>query len=153
MTEQVTVDIAVPCDAWPPLAPLIEKAAFRTLQDSGYFKKNKNPVELSVVLTDNDEIRILNKKYRGKDKPTNVLSFPQDDPALLGDVVLAYKTILEESQQQGKSFENHALHMVIHGILHLIGHDHENDRDAETMESLEISILESFGVENPYTGN
>lgn len=116
--------------------------------------------ELSVVLCDDDFIRTLNREYRGKDKPTNVLSFPQiefregegfGDPVPFGDLILAYETIIREAEEQKKSFSSHFTHLIIHGTLHLLGYDHETEGEAEEMESLEIAILEQMGIENPYS--
>ncbi len=108
--------------------------------------------EISIVLAGDDFIQDLNKTYRGKDKPTNVLSFPQDDPGCLGDVILALETIRREAVEQGKSLTDHTLHLVVHGVLHLLGHDHENDQDAEIMEQIEIKVLAVLGIKNPYEG-
>ncbi|MCB1556665.1 MAG: rRNA maturation RNase YbeY [Alphaproteobacteria bacterium] len=115
--------------------------------------------ELSVVLTDDDEIRALNRDYRGKDSPTNVLSFATGDgdclaapPGLhpLGDVVLAYETLAREATEQQKTFEAHLSHLLVHGILHLLGHDHIDDDEAAEMETLEIAVLKDLGIANPY---
>lgn len=105
--------------------------------------------EVSVVLADDTFVQQLNKQYRGKDKPTNVLSFPNDDEPL-GDIILAYDTIEREALAQDKSFRNHAIHLIIHGLLHLLGHDHERALEAEKMESAEIKILKKLGINNPY---
>lgn len=115
--------------------------------------------EVGITLTDDAAIQALNKQHRGKDKATNVLSFPAYDPDLphpagapveLGDIVLAYETIAREATEQGKSFHDHVTHLIIHGTLHLIGHDHEQDDEAETMEALEVRILAELGIKNPY---
>lgn len=114
--------------------------------------------EISFVLTDDKRMRALNRAYRGKDKPTNVLSFAALDgdqpkagmPWLLGDVVLASGVIARESKTQAKSLEHHLTHLAVHGVLHLLGYDHERDRDAETMEALEIAALAAMGIANPY---
>jgi probable rRNA maturation factor len=118
-----------------------------TLEKAGV--KNREQ-ELSLVLADNDFVQKLNKEWRGKDKPTNVLSFPQDEPSMLGDIILAYETVEEEAQAQGKRFEDHTIHLIVHGLLHLLGHDHEEDHEAEIMESLEIEILAAMNIKNPY---
>lgn len=120
--------------------------------------------DLSVVLTDDKEVQMLNKQFRNKDKPTNVLSFPMCDLlpddlsalsnesplASLGDIILAHETILREAEEQNKSMESHLKHLLVHGCLHILGHDHIEDDEAEVMETLEIKILERLGVENPY---
>ncbi len=110
------------------------------------------------MLADNRLSRRLNRTWRGKDKPTNVLSFPaadgearpKDAPRLLGDVVLAGGVVAAEAEAQGKRLSAHLAHLVVHGVLHLLGHDHERDRDAKRMEALEIRILRTLGVANPY---
>lgn len=109
----------------------------------------------SMQIISREEMQQLNKDYRGKDKPTNVLSFPMQLPEevdikLLGDLALCADVIEEEALQQGKSIESHWAHMVVHGMLHLQGYDHINDTEAEAMESMEINILNQLGFENPY---
>ncbi len=112
--------------------------------------------ELSLLLTEDAAIRVLNRDHRGLDKPTNVLSFPQDDPEaeaygpLLGDVVVAYETVAREAAEEGISFRDHFLHMIVHGFLHLVGYDHMNDDEAEEMEGLETAILARLRIANPY---
>lgn len=106
--------------------------------------------DLAIVLADDATITPLNKTYRGKAKPTNVLSFPAEEEGMLGDVLLAYETIAREAEEQNKTLRAHAMHLVVHGVLHLLGYDHENERDADIMESQEIAILKRLGIENPY---
>lgn len=127
---------------------------------------NRRAFDINILLTDDKNIQTLNKAYRGKNKPTNVLSFPQINfhhfkkaaldifPAKsvipLGDVVLAFETLRRESVQQSKALEAHALHMVVHGVLHLLGYDHERLKDAKNMEKLECDILAVLGYSDPY---
>jgi probable rRNA maturation factor len=111
--------------------------------------------ELCVRLVDKPEIQALNLEYRHKDKPTNVLSFPMDLPEeieipLLGDIVVCAPVVFEEAKAQGKAYEDHFAHMLVHGCLHLLGYDHISDEEAEIMEPLEISILASIEIPNPY---
>ena len=116
--------------------------------------------ELAVMLTDDAGIRTLNSNWRGIDKPTNVLSFPalpptgatgaDDAPRMLGDIAIAYQTTRKEADDEQKPFAHHLSHLAVHGFLHLIGYDHENDADAETMEALETEILAQLGIPDPY---
>jgi probable rRNA maturation factor len=110
--------------------------------------------ELAVVLTDDTAIRTLNRTWRGKDEPTNVLSFPAQSPPgaprLLGDIVIAYETTAREALGEGKPFRHHLAHLAVHGYLHLAGYDHEADAEAEAMERLEIAVLARLKVPNPY---
>ena len=111
--------------------------------------------ELLVRIVDEDETRMLNSRYRGKDRPTNVLSFPCEPPPgvqsdHLGDLVICAPVVVREARMQGKPVEHHWAHMVIHGVLHLRGYDHIDDAEAEVMESLERDILRKLGIPDPY---
>ncbi len=116
--------------------------------------------EVSITLTDDAAIKVLNKDHRGKDKPTNVLSFPdwdslEDIPAGIGevpvgDIIVAFETVQKEAVEQEKSLHDHFCHMITHGFLHLLGYDHMNDAEAEEMESLEVKILKTLDIPNPY---
>jgi probable rRNA maturation factor len=112
--------------------------------------------EVSLLLADDARVRVLNRDFRGKDKPTNVLSFPAPDgpappgPQPLGDIVLAYETVVREANDEGKTLADHATHLVVHGTLHLLGHDHEEERAAERMEALERQALAHLGIADPY---
>jgi probable rRNA maturation factor len=123
------------------------------------------PVSVSIKLSDNAEVHALNREWRDKDKPTNVLSFPMlDDEELdavlngtydapeimLGDIILAYETCVAEAKENDIPIAHHATHLVIHGMLHLLGHDHIEDDEAELMEALEVKALASMGLNNPY---
>lgn len=137
----------------PQYEALIEEAMGAVKQ---HFKDLPAESTMSVVLADDAFIQTLNLKYRGKEKPTNVLSFPahdDDDPNPtdeLGDIVLAYETIAAEAAEQNKTLEHHVQHLIIHGFLHLMGYDHEEDDEADLMEGLEIQLLEQLGIANPY---
>jgi probable rRNA maturation factor len=123
-------------------------------------------IEVSVILNDDANVRTLNRDYRGKDSPTNVLSFAQLDegedeigvgfidgmPMMLGDVVIAHETTLRESIRDERHFHDHLMHLVVHGVLHLVGYDHIEEDEALRMEELERRILASQGIPNPYEG-
>jgi len=115
---------------------------------------DKNPVfEIAVVLADDAFIKDLNSQYRGKNKATNVLSFPDEDFSItnnLGDIVLAFETIEKEAREQEKTFRDHAGHLLVHGFLHLLGHDHMEEKEALIMENKEIKILKKLDINNPY---
>jgi len=110
------------------------------------------PLELAIVLTHDSAIRKLNRTWRGKDEPTNVLAFPAQEQASgsLGDVVIAYETLAREAKAEGKPFSHHLAHLAVHGFLHLCGYDHETDRQAAAMERLEVAILARLRIPDPY---
>jgi probable rRNA maturation factor len=115
----------------------------------------KDDTELTVRVVDAEESHGLNYQYRGKDSPTNVLSFPFEtldhvNLPLIGDVVICAPIVIKEAEEQEKSVESHWAHLTIHGILHLLGYDHVEQDDAEAMESMEIKILQKMGYSNPY---
>jgi apolipoprotein N-acyltransferase len=114
------------------------------------FTGKKGKGEVSIILTNDSEIRTLNKKYRKIDKSTNVLSFETGDAELLGDIYISFDTAMKESKQEKKDFIKHTTHLVLHGVLHLMGYDHLNDLDAKKMESTEIKILSKMKISNPY---
>ena len=145
-----TVDVIVNAKAWKTATPSVARLIRRAAEAVFAAEHIRKPVELSVMLTTDLVMRKLNKAYRGKDKPTNVLSFPAGDPLLLGDVVMAYGTVAREARIEAKSFKNHVSHLVVHGVLHLLGYDHERTRDAEEMEKRETKILAKLGIPNPY---
>jgi len=116
--------------------------------------RSTSGAELAIVLTNDSAIRKLNRTWRGKNEPTNVLSFPADPQAgahrLLGDIVIAYETLAREARAERKPFDHHLAHLAVHGFLHLCGYDHESDRQAASMERLETAILARLGVPDPY---
>jgi probable rRNA maturation factor len=114
--------------------------------------ENIGAYEISVSFVNDAAIQSLNFKYRGNDKPTNVLSFIYNAESLCGDIILAYETILRESKEQKKNFQDHLAHLMIHGTLHLLGYDHEKATEAFVMEELEKNILNYFNISNPYEG-
>ncbi|MDO6424445.1 rRNA maturation RNase YbeY [Saccharophagus degradans] len=118
-------------------------------------QQRMSDAELSVRIVDEDESQALNLQYRGKDKPTNVLSFPCELPdgvelPLLGDLVICAQVVAKEALEQGKLLHAHWAHMVVHGTLHLLGYDHIEDGEAEEMEAIEIQVLLELGYPNPY---
>ncbi len=157
----MAVDIIVSREAgdWAENAEwLCERAALATLAVT--YDEDEGPAELSVVLADDALVHRLNREYRGKDKPTNVLSFAlteaeepdagEDAPIMLGDVILAWETVAREAAEQGKTPSDHMTHLVVHGVLHLLGYDHETDDEAEEMEQLETQLLDTLGIADPY---
>jgi probable rRNA maturation factor len=147
--------------SWEKLA---RKAAEAAIAESGYpqLAESERPVEISVTLTGDEQVRTLNADWRGKDKPTNVLSFPMADELdftrstvdgpelLLGDIILARGVCEAEAAEKGVPVEQHATHLLVHGTLHLLGYDHHDDREAADMEAREVRALERLGITNPY---
>lgn len=147
--------------------PLVRSAIEAAVAESAFpqLATWERPVEVSVLLTGDDEVRRLNSQWREKDRPTNVLSFPMMDPddltdatvagpeMLLGDIVLAGGVCALEAADKKLTVEDHAMHLLVHGTLHLLGYDHQDDRDALEMETLEIRALERLGIANPYEVN
>jgi probable rRNA maturation factor len=152
--RDIVIDISVEAGDWQDedvLEAMASKAFCACLMQT-CVKLDKG-TEVSVVFTDDASIAKLNTLWRGKDKPTNVLSFPAKMSGpfpMLGDIILASETVKKEAALEGKPLENHIYHLLIHGFLHLLGYDHMQDEDANTMESLEIAILEALSICNPY---
>jgi probable rRNA maturation factor len=155
---RIAIDLAVEAGDWPAkraLRSLVGKAVEAALREAGIHAGANS--ELSVVFTDDAHIRTLNAGWRSKDKPTNVLSFPafpvkpgERLPPMLGDVVLAAETVAREAELEGKPLDHHITHLVIHGVLHLLGHDHEDETEAERMEALERAALARLAIPDPY---
>lgn len=143
---ELEVDIVGGSDLWRGCEARLSEA----LAAAAYSERVAGSV--SLLLGDDAAIAALNRDFRGKDGPTNVLSFPPAPPAdgFLGDIALAAETIAAEAAFQGKSFQNHAAHLVVHGFLHLLGYDHMTDSEAEQMEAKERAILTSIGIDDPY---
>jgi len=150
---RLAIDIVEPAPQWrqalPDVALLVERAARAAMVAAEGAVADS---EVSVVLADDAMQRALNRRWRGRDAPTNVLSFASGERPLLGDVVLAYETVAREAGEQGKSLADHLAHLVAHGVLHLLGYDHEAPHEAEAMEALERRALAGIGVADPYRG-
>ncbi|WP_085783929.1 rRNA maturation RNase YbeY [Candidatus Nucleicultrix amoebiphila] len=162
--ENIVIDIACDDEKWSVVIndyeAIIQSRIRCVLEQVVPWLKN---VEVSVYLTNNVNVQRLNKDYRHKDHPTNVLSFGvlnrplkagdlknSKEPFFLGDVVLSYGVIQQEALEQNKNILDHLSHLLVHGVLHLLGYDHEDREDAENMENLEIDILKKFSIKNPY---
>lgn len=160
----VEIDVAVEVEGWHAVLPDAETAVLpfaRAAVAAGLARPLPAAgAELCVVLTDDATVRDLNRDYRGKDAPTNVLSFAFSDdedapetpdaPVMLGDIFLALETVRREADDQGKPARDHALHLVVHGVLHLLGYDHLTEAEAAGMERLETAILADHGIADPY---
>jgi probable rRNA maturation factor len=157
MPAPLHLEISRNSDGWPDsLDARAEEAVREALKQSK--AKVTGVAELSVVLTNDSEQQTLNRDWRGIDKATNVLSFPQIEPfgpvsGLLGDVILARETLEREAAEEGVSFADHFTHLMVHGFLHILGYDHIDDDEALVMEGLETQILASLGVADPYAEN
>ena len=160
-----TIDVALACAGWTQLCPRAESLARGAAQlalargTTALGLAWQGTVELGITLADAANQRQLNRDYRGQDEPTNVLAFsvwkagtrlPSGAPVLLGDVVLALETVVEEAAEQEKPIGDHFVHLTVHGVLHLLGYDHLTRAEAATMESLERSILAELGIPDPY---
>ena len=150
--EAPTISLIVEEPRWredASILPLVRRAVRLALVASGHSKSGHT--SLTILLTNNGKLKALNRDFRGKDKPTNVLSFPSlgDSPSL-GDIALALEIIKSEARAQKKNLAEHAAHLAMHGTLHLLGHDHEKSSEARKMETLEIALLERLGIADPY---
>lgn len=155
--NSVQIEVIVGSTRWrrQPRAKTVVKTAILAAAKA----VSTSRAELAIVLSDDSAIRALNRKWRGQNAPTNVLSFPFPAPApgkkrlaspYIGDIVIAYQTTAREAAAEGKPFNHHLAHLAIHGFLHLLGYDHETDRDAREMERVERAILERIAIPDPY---
>jgi len=167
---RLRIAITIPCRAWlrrvPDAPARCRRLARAALKAGGFDVRGlgSRSVELSLVLGDDALLRQLNRDFRAKDKPTNVLSFPALDPGEainanapgrppiipIGDVAIAYETTAYEAREQGKTLAAHLSHLVVHGVLHLLGYDHLSKAQATEMETLETAVLARFGLSDPY---
>jgi probable rRNA maturation factor len=167
MIRTPALDIAAEAGEWPDeeaLRSIAKTAIAAAIEVLGSEKQPSPPLrgrdgeggeppcqpEISILFTNDEAVRRLNAHYRGKDKPTNVLSFPQPSGPLLGDVVLAAETVRAEAALAGKPLEAHMAHLIIHGFLHLLGYDHWREEEAVAMEAVERAALERMGIPDPY---
>ena len=164
MMLEIALEADEEWDSSRPWESLVRSAAEAAVAESAFpqLAEASRSVELSVRLASDEEVRGLNAHWRGKDKPTNVLSFPMaehyqleqsddDGPAImLGDLILAHGVCEREASEKGISVEQHATHLVVHGTLHLLGYDHEAERDAADMEAREVRALARLGIADPY---
>jgi probable rRNA maturation factor len=144
--SRTTVDVVLLDPAWAKALPGVE----RLVREAARAATNNRKRSLAIALADDRRVRALNARDRRKDKPTNVLSYPSGERDFLGDVVLARQTVWREAKAQGKRPADHVAHLVVHGVLHLMGYDHESNADAERMEALERRILKRLAIADPY---
>jgi probable rRNA maturation factor len=146
------IEVEIEDEAWRAAEPRAEELATEAAIAALAPHPDVADGELAILLADDASVRDLNRRFRGKDAPTNVLSFPAPAtiPGQLGDIVLAFGVCAREAAEQGKSLADHLQHLTAHGVLHLLGYDHETDVEAESMEALERAILSGLGVGDPY---
>lgn len=158
MTDPAGIDVVIEDDRWREALPDAAALAASCFKAAARLEPGVNG-GVALLLTDDAGVRALNARYRDQDKPTNVLAFPAGEAALggplggpvfLGDIALARETCLREASERGAPVADHAAHLIVHGLLHLIGYDHHADAEAAAMERLETAILQSLGVADPY---
>ncbi|OYW60791.1 MAG: rRNA maturation RNase YbeY [Rhizobiales bacterium 17-65-6] len=157
-SPSLEIDILVEADGWaalPDAEALVRRAVSAALAEGAELEEGAT-FEVSVTLTDDARIRRINKDWRDKDKPTNVLSFPAAEvpdgvtPVPLGDIIVAFETVAAEALDEDKALADHFTHLIVHGTLHLVGFDHEDEEEAEEMEDTERHILAGLGISDPY---
>ena len=165
MMPKLDIQIAIETEGWAQEAEL-ESLAGKVLETAAEYLRSEEkqpfpamPIEVSLVFSNDEQVRAVNAEWRGQDKPTNVLSFPAfplvpggKPGPMLGDIILARETVEREAGELEKSFTDHLTHLMVHGFLHLFGYDHMDGEEAERMESLETRILASLGLSDPYAG-
>lgn len=156
MPGRLEIELAIAVDGWRSVMPAVEVVARKATSAAWARAGMECDAELSLVLSDDSEVRRLNAEHRGRDRSTNVLSFPMgeqlgpDGPIHLGDIVLSFETVMKEASRDGKSSEAHLSHLVVHGLLHLLGHDHAVEAEAAEMEGIEIAVMSELGYPDPY---
>ncbi len=146
------IDVLVDSKQWKD-PQRVKSVVRRAVTQAAAATRSTRPAELAIVLTDDSAIRVLNRDWRGIDKATNVLSFPAKNGGVtphLGDIVLAFETIEREAKDEHKPLAHHVAHLAVHGFLHLLGYDHERDKDARVMEQAERDILRLLKIPDPY---
>lgn len=143
--SNLAINIDVENKDWDVDLESLKKAAILALES-----ENISNTEITILLSDDKRIRELNSEFRGKDKPTDILSFPAGEEGYLGDIILALETIKKDNEDSKLEFYEHLSHLIIHGVLHLLGYNHENEEEAEIMERKEINILNKLNIINPY---
>ncbi|MEM6812229.1 MAG: rRNA maturation RNase YbeY [Pseudomonadota bacterium] len=163
MKNKISIDVTIQDPSWNKLGGIedVVRLSAKTTLDGSVLPKEAmdRDLEAGIVLANNDLLQVLNREYRNKDKPTNVLTFasldsdePQSDgPLNLGEVFVSFDTAMSEASDEEKFILDHVRHLIVHGVLHLLGYDHETEDEATDMETLEIRILERMNVQNPYT--
>lgn len=156
----VEIDISIEEEAWEHYLKDTHDFSFKVIESvlRSLSDKVNEPVEIALLLSGNEALQDLNRSWRGKDSPTNVLSFPASrdfppypgQPRFLGDIAISIDMVISEAEDQRKSVEHHIAHLLIHGTLHLLGFDHETDDEATEMENLEIELLNRLNIPNPY---
>ncbi|WP_044283318.1 rRNA maturation RNase YbeY [Candidatus Endolissoclinum faulkneri] len=155
MSSNITVHISIASPEWNVAIPNVSKIAKQAVSMTLIDAQNKEDLEISLLLTSDKEQRILNRKYRGHNNTTNVLSFPTTffpsiRPKPIGDISLAFERTIQEAREQNKAFIHHTSHLLVHGTLHLLGYDHQDKTAAKQMEFREKKILNELGIANPY---
>jgi probable rRNA maturation factor len=152
----IALDVEIEAEGWSGITG-VEWLASRAAEAAlAALPAPEADLEATLLLTDDASVQELNRLWRGQDKPTNVLSFPADvespagEPRHLGDIALAYETVAREAASEGKALADHMAHLVVHGVLHLLGHDHETEVEAEEMERIETAALAALGIADPY---